>query len=226
MAKESMILKTRRVLKPEVFLFVFLAAFWAVCGVAAAGGQTPVPKQAASLSLTLPQAISMALRESPLLASSQDDVTASRHRARAAKGALYPRVDAYSSYRRLSDPAAVVPIKSFGGTPPTFSRDQYSAGLTLKVPIYQGGRLRTGVDIAKVAKTMAKERFRLTKQELIYNVTNVFNQILFLDDLIKAQEDTLDALKKLRADSKRRLDVGRLAPVDLLRIDTQVAEQE
>ncbi|NPA94059.1 MAG: TolC family protein, partial [Thermodesulfobacteria bacterium] len=64
------------------------------------------------------------------------------------------------------------------------------------------------------------------KQELIYNVTNVFNQILFLDDLIKAQEDTLDALKKLRADSKRRLDVGRLAPVDLLRIDTQVAEQE
>ncbi len=166
------------------------------------------------------------MKESPLLASKSNEVSAFKQRERAARGALLPRVDAYSSYTRLSDPQVVVPIKDFGGTPPTFSRDQYSAGLKVKVPVFEGGRLWTDVTLARLSRAMSQEQFRLTEQELIYNVTNVFNEILFLKALEKAQDDTLQALKKLRADAKKRLDVGRLAPVDLMRIDTQVAEQE
>ncbi len=211
--------------------FLLLVAFIAIWGTtsyawAQGGAEVAVAAKETPLRLTLEEAISVALKKSPLLASSRNDVSAYKHRAKAAKGALLPRVDAYSTYRRLSDPAAVVPIKNFGGTPPTFSRDQYSAGITVKVPIYQGGRLWTGLDMARLSKAIAQERFRLTRQELIYNVTNVFNQILFLQDLVDAQEETLTALKRLREDSSRRLKVGRLAPVDLMRIDTQVAEQE
>lgn len=176
--------------------------------------------------LTLSQAIRIALKESPLLASKSNMVSAFKQRERAAKGSLLPKVDAYSSYRRLNEPQLVVPMKSFERKNAFFSRDHYSYGLSLKVPVFEGGRLWTNITMAELSKAISKEDFRLTSQELIYNITNVFNEILFLKDLENAQNETLSALKKLRADAKTRLRVGRLAPVDLMRIDTQVAEQE
>ena len=184
------------------------------------------PRQPLPPDLTLQQALDAAVKDSPLLASKSNVVSAFEQREKAAKGALFPRVDAYSSYERLSDPQVVVPMKSFGGKSATFSRDHYGTGLTMKIPVFEGGRLWTGITLAELSKAMSQQDFRLTRQELIYDVTNVFNEILFLKDLENAQDETLKALRKLRADAKTRLDVGRLAPVDLMRIDTQVSEQE
>ena len=176
--------------------------------------------------VTLEEAIKIALKESPVILSKANELGASKQGIKAAKGLLLPRIDAYSSYSRLSDPQVVVPIKSFGGTPPTFSRDQYRTGLSLKIPIYEGGRLRTQIGMAELSKRISEESLKITRQELIYAITNVFNQVLFLEGLENAQKETLNALKKVRVDARTRLDVGRLAPVELMRIDTQVSEQE
>ncbi len=184
--------------------------------------KTPLPEK-----LTLNQAIAIGLKESPLLASKENLVSASKERVKASKGLLLPRIDAYSSYKRLSDPQLVVPMKSFESkNSATFSRDQYGLGITVKIPVFEGGRLWTGVTLSELSRAITEEELRLTRQELIYNITNVFNQILFLKELESAQVETLKALKKLREDAKTRLSVGRIAPVDLMRIDTQVSEEE
>ncbi len=176
--------------------------------------------------LTLHDAVGIALKKSPLLASRKNELSASSEGVKEARGELLPRLDAYSSYERLSDPQVVVPIKAFGAKPPTFSRDQYRTGVRVKMPVFEGGRLWTNLGLARLREEVSRKEVSFTTQELIYNVTNVFNEILFLKSLEKAQKETLGALKKLRKDAKTRLSVGRIAPVDLMRIDAQVAQQE
>jgi len=176
-------------------------------------------------SLTLDQAIQIALHENPLLSKSQNELVASEEAGKGARGRLLPQISGYTDYSRLSDPAVVVPIKSFGGMPPTFSRDQYRAGITVKIPLYEGGRLWTQISIAKFSKMISEANLRFTTQDVIANVTNIFNRILYIKSLVKAQEETLSALEKARDDAEVRLKVGRIAPVDLMRIETQVAAQ-
>jgi outer membrane protein TolC len=120
----------------------------------------------------------------------------------------------------------VVPIKRFGGKPPVFSRDHYNYGLLMKIPIFEGGRLWSRLSAAEITEAISRESLHLTKQELVAGITNLFNRILYLQKLTESQRVTLDALEKARADAETRLRVGRIAPVDLMRMETQVAAQE
>lgn len=202
------------------YLFVLLGAVVACVmfsAVAVAADNPP---------LTLDDAIRTGLKENPLVGSGVFEVKASVHGRRAALGQLLPQVNSYAGYKRQSDPSAVVPIKQFGGQAPVFSRDQYSYGLSMKIPLFEGGRNWSRLEAAKTSEKIERESLHLTRQELIASITNLFNRILYLEQLIKSQGKTLDALKKAEADARMRLKVGRVAPVELMRIETQVAEQE
>ncbi len=205
----------------SIVLVLFIAApAWCDDGT----GKTAQTQLAAPL--TLDEAIRTGLKESPLMASGSYDVRASTQGRRVALGQLLPQVNSYAGYRRQSDPSAVVPIKQFGGAAPVFSRDQYSYGLLMKIPLFEGGRNWSRLAAAEISEAISKEALHVTRQELIANITNLFNRILYLEKLTESQQKTLDALKKAEADARVRLNVGRIAPVDLMRIQTQVASQE
>ncbi len=176
--------------------------------------------------LTLDEAIRTGLKDSPLIRSNSFEAEASSLGKKAAMGQLLPQVNSYAGYTRLSDPSAVVPIKELGGTPPLFSRDHYSYGLAMKIPIFEGGRLWARLSAAEISEAISKETLHLSRQELIAGITNIFNRILYLEKLTQSQQATLNALKKAKADAKVRLSVGRIPEVDLMRMETQVAEQE
>ncbi len=209
---------------PVGFLIVFLALFLVVPGWSVAGTEKVAEAQAQPL--TLDAAIRTGLKESPLIGSGSFNVDASVQGRRAALGQLLPQVNSYAGYRRQSDPSAVVPIKQFGGQPPVFSRDQYSYGLLLKIPLFEGGRNWSRLAAAEISEAISKEALHVTRQELVAGITNLFNRILYLESLTESQRKTLGALKKAEADARVRLKVGRIAPVDLMRIETQVAQQE
>ena len=186
----------------------------------------PAGIRAAPPPLTLDQAIAIALRDSPLVIAGRHQVAAAGFGRQAAKGNLYPRLDSYASYRRQSDPSVVVPIKEFGGPSPMFSRDHYSLGVTLKIPVYEGGRLRREVSAAELSRAVSRAGLNLTGQELVANVTTVFKRIPYLEKQLESSSFTLNALKKAGDDTRIRLESGRVAPVDLMRINTQIAAQE
>ncbi len=176
--------------------------------------------------LTLQKAITIALKQSPFLKSRQSAVQASKEGVRAAWGAHLPQMDLEAGYTRLSDPVAVVPVKGVNKPPPHFSKNIYEWKAVTYFTLYHGGRISRMVDIARLEKTISAFQERLTREELVANVTNVFNRILQLKFLERAQEEALNALKKARQDTAHLLKVGRAAPVDLMRIETQVAAQE
>ncbi len=194
------------------YLFLILLPF----DVSAAGSHT----------LTLNKAIAIALRDSPLLQARKLELTGAIEGEKASKGELFPRLDAYAGYQRTSDPVVVVPIKGFNAAPPVFSRDHYQTGLTFSFLLYEGGRNWTRITSSKLAKTIAGKNLKFSQQEIVANVTNTFKQILSLKELEMAQQRALAALKKSRSDTKKRFETGRAAPVELMKIDTQVAQEE
>ncbi len=176
--------------------------------------------------MTIKEAISIALKESPLIKARHSALEAAREEVKAAWGSHMPQIDFQAGYTRLSDPVAVVPIKGFARRPPFFSKNIYQWKTETYFTLYQGGRISRKVDMARLEEAMSSAQVRLTQEELVANVTNLFNRIIQLKSLEKAQEESLKALEKTRQDTAHLLQVGRAAPVDLMRIDTQVAAQK
>ncbi len=176
--------------------------------------------------LSLHEAITIALRDSPFLQARSSAVKGALEGEKASKGALLPRLDAYTGYQRSSDPVVVVPIKGFNAAPPVFSRDHYQAGLRFTLPLYEGGRRWTRITASKLIKSITSHELSGSKQEIIANVTNTFKQILSLKELEQAQQKVLKALQKVHEDTEKKLELGRAAPVDLLKMDTQVATEK
>jgi len=183
------------------------------------------PPVRAGEGLTLSEARHLALRANPEILARGHEVSAARAARRAEWGKLLPQVDLLASYRRLSDPQAVVPIKGPGRFP-AFSRDLYDFTFTLSLPLYEGGRLRRRVRIAELETAFRESLRRQTALDLLANVEETFYLGLYLKDLISAQEKTLEALRRLYRETRLKERLGRVPPLDRLRIEAQLKAEE
>ncbi|VAW36969.1 hypothetical protein MNBD_DELTA04-355 [hydrothermal vent metagenome] len=175
--------------------------------------------------LTLDEAIRIALANSPKIKENQAVVRGAVSGRKAVRAGLFPQVNGYARYDRFSDPVSVVPIQGLHLPPPLFSRDQYQAGLSFRVPLYEGGRLRGGIRAATKDEGIARAGLAYSRENLIAAVTDTFNSILYLKSLRRAKEKTLAAIEETRKEAALRLKLGRIAPLDLMEIDTQVASE-
>ena len=179
----------------------------------------------AAESLTLDKAIRAALAGSPEIKENRALIRGAVSGRKAVRAALFPQVHGYARYDRLSDPAAIVPIQGLHLPPPLFSRDQYQTGLAFSMPLYEGGRLRSGIRAAVRDEGIARAKLNYSRQTLIAAVTDTFNSILYLKSLRGAKEKILTAIEEAEKEAAIRLKVGRIAPLDLMEIDTQVASE-
>ncbi|MBA2848465.1 TolC family protein [Thermosulfuriphilus ammonigenes] len=175
--------------------------------------------------LTLDKALREALKRNPEILARKYEVAASKERYRAERGKLFPQVNFIAQASRLSDAQAVVPIKGPGPFP-AFSRDRYFFNLETLLPIYEGGRLRRRAKIAELAIAFKEGLSRQTALDLLANVKDTFYLALYLEALVSAREKTLAALKDQEKEAELRLKVGRIPPLDLMRIRTQVRAEE
>lgn len=175
--------------------------------------------------LTLAGAIRTALANSPKIKENRAVVRGAVSGRKAVRAGLFPQVNGYARYDRFSDPVSVVPIQGLNLPPPLFSRDQYQAGLSFRVPLYEGGRLRGGIRAAAKDEGIARAGLADSRETLIAAVTDTFNRILYLKSLRRANEKTLAALENARDEAALRLKLGRIAPLDLMEIDTRVAAE-
>ena len=172
-------------------------------------------------SLTLNEAIKKAIQQNPEILARTHEVLASQKGYRAEKGQLFPQINFSTQASRLSEPQSIVPEKS-----PYFSKDRYMFNFEMVIPVYEGGRLRKRVKIAELEVALREGLKKQTALDLIANVKNTFFLALYLKELVSARERTLEALKKEERDARLRLKVGRIPPLDLMRIETQVKAEE
>ena len=183
---------------------------------------TAGPAQAGGLSLR--ECVNRALTQNPLVAEGRLGVEAGRQGLLSARGKHLPRLILDMNYALRQDPVPFIPAQAI--TIPARFSDEYAAwGVTLTLPVYQGGQITNNVDLAAVRRDLQEYSLARTRNDLIANTVNTYNKILQLTALREASFASVTALEEQIKSTRLLFDVGRIARVDLLKVEVQLANE-
>ncbi len=174
--------------------------------------------------LSLKDCLNTALKDNPLLSESQMGIQAAQKGIESAAGRHFPKLSLDGNYTKRQDPWPYIPAQS-ASILPHFSDEFAYWQAVMTIPIYQGGQIVNGVKLADIRKSMQEENYRLTRNEVLANVVNTYNKILQLRELRNASLSSVDALEKQLRNTRLMTDVGRVARVDLLKVEVQLANE-
>ena len=110
------------------------------------------------------------------------------------------------------------------------SYNPYSAsslGLTLTQPLLQGFGLGLNRRYIRIAKNNEKISDLVFRQQLISTVSNIIRlywDLVSLDEDVRVKRDSLTLAEKLLADNKVHVEVGTMAPLEVIRAEAEVAQ--
>ena len=117
-------------------------------------------------------------------------------------------------------------IPAQSGTVPARFSDEYLAwGALMTLPLYQGGQISNNVELASVRRDLQEYSLARTRNDLIANTVNTYNKILQLIALREASSASVTALEEQIRSTRLLFDVGRIARVDLLKVEVQLANE-
>ncbi|MEW6740790.1 MAG: TolC family protein [Nitrospirota bacterium] len=177
-------------------------------------------------SYTLSDAIEFAVKNNPRIIQSSKDVEIGTYGISEAKANKMPRLDFNSGATRYRYASPITPISGSplkGSGFPEFDSNIYDFGVSFILPLYRGGRLDAGVTIAEIKKSIAEDMFRMSKQDLIYNLTNVYYKIYQLEKLLDANEASVKQLEAHKKNVELFLKAGTVPKVELLKTEVELA---
>lgn len=175
--------------------------------------------------LTRHDAVARAITNNPNLAEAMAAENVAEQSVISAAGKHYPRLTFEASITQRQDPIPYIPAQS-GKIGPHFSDSYASLGPVLTVPLYQGGQVQNGVRLAELRQRIQQDSAIITRNELIANTVTIYNKILQLEALVAASRQAVEALEQQRKNAKLLFDLGRIARVDLLKVEVQKTNEE
>ena len=174
--------------------------------------------------ISLRESLTEAVSKNPLLAEGRLGVAAGEQSVTSAFGKHLPRLALDASYTRRQDPLPFVPAQSI--TIPAHFSDEFAGWqATLVLPLYQGGQIVSGVRLAEVRRAIQENTLTLTRNEIIANTVNSYNKLLQLGKLREASQASVDALAEQAKNAELLLNLGRIARVDLLKVEVQLSNE-
>ena len=183
------------------------------------------PLTARANELSLKEAVQRAVANNPNMAESRVGIAVAEKGVESAFGRHYPRLSLEASIAQREDPIPYIPAQS----PKILAHysDSYaSLGPVLTIPIYQGGQVMNGVRLAELRQRVQEDSFILTRNELIANTVATYNKILQLTSLTESSRRAVAALEEQQKNAKLLFDLGRIARVDLLKVEVQKVNEE
>ncbi len=203
---------------------VLLFGLW----IAIAGPAVPAAQEGPeTLTLTLEEAIELALRQNPFFMATREKETQARSLVRESVSRFLPTLNAQGQ-DTLDEKLFVLEFPSFipGEPPQRISIDftkNYQMSLAFSLPLFAGGRLVAGYKQANYSLQASRETVRLSEQETIFNVKRSFYGYLLAREFSAAAQEALELAEKFRVNVKNLYDVGMASRFDLLRSEVQVA---
>jgi outer membrane protein len=199
-------------------------------GRASAGGsyeRTPpaLPAELPEGTMTLPQAIRIALANNPEVAALGWDAAAAAARRDRAFSDRLPKLGAAGGYAHHLDPQRPLPVGR-PGDPTILSRDIVSADIVLSMPLFTGGRLISRVRVAELVEIAAGHRLARTREEISFNVSSLFFGILAQRRVIESLEFSRRALEEHIRSVDALVTARKAANVDRMRADVRLADVE
>jgi len=182
-------------------------------------------RQAPPPSVTLDECIEIARRNNPgLLSGNWDIQTAAAQRTQAAS-ARWPQFTTNESWRNYLQEQRLQATRA-NQEPGLFSTGILSADLNLKMPLFTGGQIRSDITAAEFQVLAAQNRLARTWEELIFNISSAFYNILAQRKVVESLRFSRNAMVKQRQRVLDMMSVDKAARVDVLRTEVRLADLE
>jgi len=186
----------------------------------------PSDLKAGEESFTLQKCIEIALANNPDIAARRWEVTQAEAQKDGSLGARWPSIRATGGYNYYYfDAQRLIPARE-NGEPGVFGHNITSADLVLSMPLFTGGQITNRIKASELLMAAAEHRLVRTREELVFNVTSVFDAILGQQQVIGSLLFSIDVLKQQVARIKDLISVQKGTKVDLLRTEVRLANLE
>jgi outer membrane protein len=206
--------------------------------VSVALASSPASAQTAS-SLTLPQAVNLALEKNPLHKAAQADIRISAAAIREARSPLLPKITFSESAVRGNDPVFVFGsrLRQQNFTTADFALNRlntptpisnFSSRFSGEWNLFDGLQSWYGVSRAKYLKQAAEQQLDRGDEELVYQAVQAYYGTLLAQRQVQIAEAGLETAQAIEASSRARVESGMVVGSDLLsaQVATAARRQE
>ena len=215
---------------------------WAAIAVVLAGPLLGGRSDAedAPATLTLPQAIEIALERSPFLKAGRHEVEAAGAGVDRARAGFLPKVDLSEGFARSDNPVFAFSSKLNQGrfTATDFAIatlnhpdpiNNFRTAITLSQPLFAGGKTVFAYDQAKLDHGATRHRLERREQEVIFQTARAYYEVLLAEADLEVVRAALRAAEATRELARDHFGVGLVVESDVLSADVRLAglkEQE
>ncbi|MDT7960609.1 MAG: TolC family protein [Armatimonadota bacterium] len=173
--------------------------------------------------LTLQEAVALALRNNRAVQISARGVDKTRNALREARSNANFTIQSNATYTRFDRVAEA----RFGPQPVRIGNlENRTARITLTQVVDISGIIRTAIRAANLTLTVSELEFERTRNDTILQVVQAYQGVARADEFVRVAEEALrNAQERLRI-IRAQVDAGVAAQFDLLRAETAVAQAE
>jgi outer membrane protein len=173
--------------------------------------------------ITLDQAVSIALGNNRDLSASTETLLRALGVESEARAGFNPTVGGNFTYTRLNTGQTAV---ISGTSIPLVNADQPVLSATVSLPIDISGQIRAATDQAHFQQISYRIDVNRVRNQIVSDTKSAFYNVLRAQALVTVAQETLqDDLDRL-SDAQKKLTAGTVAPFDVLRAQTDVANAQ
>jgi outer membrane protein len=188
-------------------------------GLFSCGALIPVVGRAEPL--TLQEAYRLALQHEQVRIAEEGVVQSRQEWNRALSFAL-PNVTVEANYTRAPEETA-----DLGGADSVIQPEwQSDVTVRLKQPVYSGGRLKTGLRIARRLEGLSEEDLALGREALLFETAQAYYEVLKSQRLVEVRDKELERLREHLRQAEGRFRVGEVTKAVLLRAEAELNRAE
>lgn len=181
--------------------------------VFAAAAQTP---QGEVVTLTLEQALEIALSENPTIKIADQEIEIKRYAKQGTYASLYPQIDATAQYQRVIEKQTM--SMDFGGQTQSIkvgSDNSFNGGVTAAMPIVNA-QLWTSLKISALDVELAVEKARSSRLDMVEQVAKAYYSALMAKESLALYKRVYDNAVENNKNVKKKYDVGSVSEYDLI----------
>ena len=214
-----------KMMKKTVLL---LSALWFALAAAAQEqlqGES-APAQSDVLTLSLEEALQIALSENPTIKIADEEIEIKRYAKQGAYASLYPQIDATGSYQRVL--AKQTMSMDFGGQTQTIkvgSDNSFNGGITAGMPIINA-QLWASLKVSALDVELAVEKARSSRLDMVEQVTQAYYTVLLAKESLRVYRSVYDNAVENNKNIRKRYEVGSVSEFDLISSNVSVQNAE
>ncbi len=199
---------------------------------AACCSQIYAQESAAAVPLSLEDAVRLALERNFEILISQNELDELKGKITEVRSGAFPQVSLQGYGLRMRDPS-ILNSSSFDEAPKEFRdvliprpNNMFDFGLNVKQPIFNAGKVRTALNLAKESLGEKEALSEAVRQQITFKVLQAFNDLLLAQANLEVFRETQQQRMKHLEMARSRFSHGVATQIDVLRSEVNVANLE